>query len=60
MYELVFEYKGVIVPQVGRYRYIAKNQYKRIYRINDDGTQDFIYENDKKSNRNPKTGQFEK
>lgn len=60
VYELVFEYKGVIVPQVGRYIYIAKNQYKRIYRINDDGTQDFIYENEKKSKRNAKTGQFEK
>lgn len=39
---------------------VPKNQYKRIYRINDDGTQDFIYENEKKSKRNPKTGQFEK
>lgn len=43
VYELEFEYKGVIVPQKGKYRYISKNQYKRIYRINEDETIDLIY-----------------
>ena len=42
-YKIEFEYNGVIVPQRGVYVYVAKNQFKKIYRINEDGTEDFIY-----------------
>lgn len=43
VYELEFTYKGVIVPQPGKYRYISKNQFKKIWRINQDETEDLIY-----------------
>lgn len=42
-YKLEFEYNGVVVPQRGVYIYIAKNQFKKIYRVNDDETEDLIY-----------------
>ena len=60
VYRLEFEYKGVIVPQVGRYRYVAKNHYKRIYRINEDETIDLIYENCKPTKKDKNTGRFTK
>jgi len=59
-YTLDFEYRGVIVPQVGHYIYTAKNQYKRIYRVNADETKDLIYENVKPTRKNAITGKFEK
>ena len=43
VYYLVFEYNNVITPQIGKYKYIAKNQFKKLYRINADETVDFIY-----------------
>lgn len=60
VYELVFEYKGVIVPQVGRYRYVAKNQFRKIYRFNDDETVDLIYNEAHMTKKNKETGRFEK
>lgn len=59
-YQLDFEYNGVIVPQVGKYIYMAKNQYRKIYRVNEDGTEDLIYTKAKMSKRNKETGKFEK
>ena len=60
VYRLEFEYKGVVVPQIGRYRYVAKNHYKRIYRINEDETVDLIYENCKPAKKDKNTGRFTK
>lgn len=59
MYSLDFEYNGVIVPQVGHYIYVARNQYKRIYRINEDETKDLIYE-DAKTYKRDVTGKYTK
>ena len=42
-YRLEFEYNGVVVPQRGVYIYMAKNQFKKIYRVNEDETEDLIY-----------------
>lgn len=42
-YKLEFEYNGVVVPQRGVYIYMAKNQFKKIYRVNEDETEDLIY-----------------
>ena len=43
VYEIEFTYKGIIVPQTGKYRYISKNQFKKIWRLNEDETEDLIY-----------------
>ena len=42
-YKLEFTYKGIIQAQQGVYIYVAKNQFKKIYRINEDDTKDLIY-----------------
>ena len=44
VYELRFDYKGVVVAQKGLYKYISRNHFKRIYRINEDMSEDLIYE----------------
>jgi hypothetical protein len=58
IYELEFTYKGVIVPQIGHYRYICRNQFKRIWRINDDSTEDFIYNETKHPMKRDEHGNF--
>ncbi len=43
VYELEFEYNNMITIR-GHYRYASKNQFKRIWRLNEDGTEDLIYD----------------
>ena len=50
---ITFEYTQPLVTFGSSYIYVAKNQYKRIYRINQDKTEDLIYENAKVYKRNP-------
>ena len=48
-YLMEFHYKGAVVPQSGKYRYLAKGGIKKLFRINDDGTEDLVYEKQRKN-----------
>ena len=54
-----FEYAFPVIIPKSKYRYEALNQFKKIYRINEDGTEDLIYSEGKINNRN-KNGSFTK
>ena len=54
-----FEYAFPVIIPKSKYRYEALNQFKKIYRINEDGTEDLIYNEGKINNRN-KNGSFTK
>lgn len=56
-----FEYATPVIAPRSEYLYVYKNQANtHVYRINEDGTEDLIYSTDERSQRNPKTGRFEK
>jgi hypothetical protein len=56
-----FEYTMPVIIPRSEYLYIYHNQDNlRIYRINEDGTEDLVYNGVSKAKRNKKTGRFEK
>lgn len=56
-----FEFARPLVTVRSEYLYVYHNQDNcRVYRINEDGTRDFIYSGYRRENRNKKTGRFEK
>ena len=56
---ITFEYTHPVLTFNSSYIYVAKNQYKRIYRINQDETEDLIYEDAKKYKRD-ENGKYKK
>lgn len=56
-----FEYALPLICCKSEYLYVYKNQANsRVYRINEDGTVDWIYSNDKRAKRDKETGRFTK
>ncbi len=56
-----FEFAVPVKTVRSDYLYIYKNQANsQVFRINEDGTEDLVYNNDKRAKRNKKTGRFEK
>lgn len=58
---ITFEYNMPIISPRSKYVYVYKNQANVfVYRVNEDGTEDLIYNGDKRAKRNKKTGRFER
>ncbi len=58
---IYFEYTQPVITPRSEYIYIYHNQDNlRVYRVNEDGTEDLIYNGDKRAKRNKQTGRFEK
>lgn len=58
---ITFEFAMPVITVRSKYLYVYKNQANScVYRINEDGTKDLIFNNDKRAKRNKKTGRFEK
>ena len=58
---IAFEYARPVITARSEYLYTYRNQSSTsVYRINEDGTKDLIYNVDSRKHRNNKTGRFEK
>lgn len=57
---ITFEYTHPVLSTKSKYKYVSKNQVMKIYRINEDGTEDYIHCINKMAKKNKETGRFEK
>ena len=58
---ITFEYALPVISPRSEYIYVYKNQANtHVYRKNEDGTEDLVYETDSQAKRNKTTGRFER